>query len=964
MNNEKTKLLNQLQQVLLLKIEKTYRQYPHWLVKKGNTTLWHFERKTGLRYHYQKRPEDALAQWNEKVNAQEFWQLDTDYTIASGQLIKQQGRYGALILQTSNSLVWHWFSDWDKCKPINSTLIKLENIEVIGIKQWILPSLSQLSSFYGPEKNPVKTYGKGTKSYYATIFDECWTKSWIIIGGYVQFGYENNPHFSNTIYDGYVIAYNTLPETDPLAFWRIMRKQNVKLANFSSNTLLEIPDLDIQPNTDWKNLSFSELWARLAAEGLSLVAEDAPEVVISVDGNTHESLLNIDYTPCRLPRLEPVQLTDPNKGLWELWGEDDAALSRLELRARDPSKDVRHEWVAIDFGTSSTVVAVATPEGGKKLLRVGVSDYGAPPQARQFENPTVLEFLDFDALMNIWQAQVYRPQLDWAWVRAANEALLDYRRDANLPQTVNSVMLYLKRWARECDQVVARIVDQFHGKEHVLAPLTERNPVRGQPMLADADAPFDPIELYAWYLGMVINWRNHGLYLKYALTFPVKYENAVRQKILASFRRGLQRSFPASLVDNSELFNQFEVRDIGTEPMAYAAAMLPELGLAPSLEGLSYAVFDFGGGTTDFDFGRWRLPLPDEADEGIESVLERLGAGGDPTLGGENLLALMAYQVFQDNLQAVQAAKLVFTRPASEPAFVGGEALIDQSSLAQANTAVLMQRLRPLLESPENFDVEQVNLDMRDRGGAEVSVLLQLHVEEIEALLRQRVARGVQSFLSEMQAAFSEEMPAELHILLAGNASLSARVREAFDASAPQWQEWVASYFGVYAPRFEVHFAQAADEKQFYKPSCKTAVALGALDLVPGSPLVWRDLLHSRSASNAPFNFFAGGLVQQVLQPVLTPGCAYGEWREMGIVREGVFTLAWSLSPRARGGMRRGDPEIVLRDLRFPDAGKGFRCFARVVAPAVIELTAAASRDALEHAEYGSVQTVSLSAAR
>jgi hypothetical protein len=58
----------------------------------------------------------------------------------------------------------------------------------------------------------------------------------------------------------------------------------------------------------------------------------------------------------------------------------------------------------------------------------------------------------------------------------------------------------------------------------------------------DIDDPFDPIELYAWYLGMAINWRGHGLFLKYYLSFPVEYPREVRDRILASFRRGLQRA--------------------------------------------------------------------------------------------------------------------------------------------------------------------------------------------------------------------------------------------------------------------------------------------------------------------------------------------------------------------------------------------------------------------------------------
>ena len=54
-------------------------------------------------------------------------------------------------------------------------------------------------------------------------------------------------------------------------------------------------------------------------------------------------------------------------------------------------------------------------------------------------------------------------------------------------------------------------------------------------------------------------------------------------------------------------------------------------------EKIFYGIFDFGGGTTDFDFGIWRQPTEDEEDD-FDYVIEHFGASGDRTLGGENLL--------------------------------------------------------------------------------------------------------------------------------------------------------------------------------------------------------------------------------------------------------------------------------------------------------------------------------------
>ena len=48
-------------------------------------------------------------------------------------------------------------------------------------------------------------------------------------------------------------------------------------------------------------------------------------------------------------------------------------------------------------------------------------------------------------------------------------------------------------------------------------------------------------------------------------------------------------------------FREFTVEERATEPAAYAAAAMKELDIESTEEGLPYAVFDFGGGTADFD---------------------------------------------------------------------------------------------------------------------------------------------------------------------------------------------------------------------------------------------------------------------------------------------------------------------------------------------------------------------------
>lgn len=524
----------------------------------------------------------------------------------------------------------------------------------------------------------------------------------------------------------------------------------------------------------------------------------------------------------------------------------------------------------------------------------------------------------------------------------------DFYGNANDPRMVNSVMLYLKYWALESERVNIQILDQKAQRELCLAPLLEENPVLGQPLQPRGDAPLDVIELYAWFLGMVINWRKRGLYRKYALTFPVKYNQQTRDKIRASFWRRLQRSLPEPLVEQISVLNDFEVRNVATEPMAYAVATLPHLGLEETLEGIAYAVFDFGGGTTDFDFdfGLWRLPTPEEEDEyGVESVFERLGSGGDPYLGGENLLALLACQVVQMNLKDVYENKLNFTRPGSEQPFIGSESVVAQTSIAQANTAMLMQSLRPLLMEPDQFTEDRISLDLLDIQGNRKTVALTVNRDTLEELLRSRIARGVEGFLSEMAVAFSVEKPAQVHILLAGNASRGCWVKECFAEDGDAWKQLVDRYFGNQPPEFVIHQAQGAVDTAPGDPNCKTAVALGALDLVPGSPYLQKDRLQNVSGGEAPFKYFVGSLLRNQLQPLFTLGCSFSQWQELAPVRDHIFVLAWSASPRGRTGMKKGDPVLRVKNIPLPEPDTGWRCFAWVLGVAELEIATAPSRE-------------------
>ncbi len=123
---------------------------------------------------------------------------------------------------------------------------------------------------------------------------------------------------------------------------------------------------------------------------------------------------------------------------------------------------------------------------------------------------------------------------------------------------------------------------------------------------------FNPIEIYAYYIGRCINDMHNGVFLKYFLSYPIEYEKHQAEKIRESFEKGLKKSLPRHVFDDEKTAKMFKVELRASEPCAYAISALKSYGFDKSAKldkPIYYGVFDFGGGTTDFDFGKWEKAL-------------------------------------------------------------------------------------------------------------------------------------------------------------------------------------------------------------------------------------------------------------------------------------------------------------------------------------------------------------------
>lgn len=683
----------------------------------------------------------------------------------------------------------------------------------------------------------------------------------------------------------------------------------------------------------------------------------------------------LDHHRARLPMLEDADFTDPNKGLWEFWGLDAAELSKLGLRARNPADDVQQGMVAIDFGTSSTVVAYEE-HGVGKLLRIGVSNFWEKEKPSHYENPTVLEFVDLKAFFEVWQRQAQHPAVSWDDVRCSHEALNNFRHNQTKPEVVASILTKIKRWALDDDRgqhARLRITDQSPERvEHQLAALTLRNPVKGQPLQVGAQDPFDPIELYAWFLGLTINWRRRGIFLRYYMSFPVDYPREVKEKILASFRRGLQRSLPATLI-SQPVFHQFTVEERASEPAAYAAIALQSLNIEPTEEGVAYAVFDFGGGTTDFDFGRYRLPTEAEERTGIEQVFEHFGSGGDKFLGGENLLDHMAYLTFRHNLEICRERKIAFSRPQDAQDFSGSEMFLENTQAAVTNSLMLVAKLRPFWETGQEGSsgtgIEKI--DLLDRDGKKVPCEFTIPWSDLKEFLQKRIARGVENFFNTMKKAFGNEVPAEVHVLLAGNASRSHTVLGLFGLLPDDNElaflkekktEFLGKTFPSDCPEFTTHQPLEADPFNVNHPTCKTGVALGLLQLCPGSSTKVVNHAAVQSGGEAPFQHFVGRLRRGKFHAALHQGATYNAWQELGPLGEDrVFKLFYTQSALAlAGAMQAGDPALKQKTLEFAGRSAEQQVVARPIKPHEIEVCNASSAEAAQAGQFENLQVLRL----
>ncbi|PDX44112.1 hypothetical protein BB473_01000 [Helicobacter pylori] len=580
---------------------------------------------------------------------------------------------------------------------------------------------------------------------------------------------------------------------------------------------------------------------------------------VDVDFEAFKDLmLNVDNTAVGLKSYSQSQLLDLDGGHWDLETPSvpkervtfrfdnlpkDKDNKEMNFYARSSLKDLNKGVVAIDFGTKSTTASYMDKTGTYRLLSIGGLVDDASPT--KFENPTIMEFRHRKKFITEYDALDHRPFTEKDDIEVAHEA----QKNA---KGVKGNDLYrffsqLKQWAGADEKQNFRDLE----KDFSLESFTNCT-------------DFNPIEIYAYYIGRCINNMENGVFLKYFLSYPIKYEKHQAEKIRESFERGLKKSLPRHVFGDEKTAKTFKVELRASEPCAYAISALKSYGFDKSDKldkPVYYGVFDFGGGTTDFDFGKWEK----SASPKFLYKMTHFSSGGDKYLGGENLLELLAFEAYAKNFQTLKAKDIVIAKPNYDRIDTQRFGSFMQNSReARLNLQTIASTLRPFLENldadiieaieeNEEFNIEGFEKDFKamllDRNGVEAECDLKVDCKELLNLLKDKINEGVANFFAGFSKVMAENIDDQcraFHIFLGGNASKSVLVKQAFEnAKEKQLKDYKQKTskddftFILYEPLgteksdkqiLELTGEDISNTPAYLKPTCKTGVAFGLLE--------------------------------------------------------------------------------------------------------------------------------------
>lgn len=656
-----------------------------------------------------------------------------------------------------------------------------------------------------------------------------------------------------------------------------------------------------------------------------------------IGDNFPKIVANLDVIPGEV-------LTDPSEGSWigaRFVGQKKLAILRQgkvvgfrrrskrtesqqvippEVVRRQPQLDVRDVWVAIDFGTVSTVMIVGDGER-TEVIPVGLDHPLRVPA--DLESPSEIAFENLDKIIKAWQERASLPLIEWGDVFVGHAARRlvhgDLREQARRTKaSLRDLALLPSRIERGENVAICGAVE-------LNRTITLRKPAL--PVFDEdgisPDDPFDPIELYAYYLGIHLNTRKRGIHLRYAIGMPTGWEPVRREQVLAQLRRGLFRSLPAGMVSLDD-FDALKVVDAGPNVLSFAAAAFRVFGILPRGEAIPFVAVDAGATETAVLCGAFRDGLPDEVGAGYERIVEHVKPIVFSEIAGERYLHGLAYRVYAASGTSMRNNAIPFTPPSGEPLLSGHEERLVHTFDANVNSRILMDVVRSILESPVPLPLpDSVGLFGADGQVHEVRVLIDrvalsdwLKGEFMKAaeLLKGAVLQGFQ------QITRAEPPFAAMRVLLGGRLSMNPHLQECFEAVLPS------------TVRF--HKFREPDETNLNAPTVKLATAYGILALryQPLQPAAVKD-------ERGVFGWRVGRGKQGMLKAALDGQSGYDVWREFGPCTRPDVCVFYTAAGAHADDVPVDAPGVrsITCDVGFDAVG--YRLYVRAVGLSHVELS-------------------------
>lgn len=437
--------------------------------------------------------------------------------------------------------------------------------------------------------------------------------------------------FSNTkTLTAFLLSNKLVPDFDDPSFEDTFSKINkIFTKSFKIDggriVLSEASIKDLKLNDEWEELINRQLLKGMGIEN--------PDGSFTAD-DVKKALKESDFKRAEIPVYNEAYFADETQWLWDLYPPKEARHQveippgGIKIRAHNPNDDVKNSIIAIDFGTSSTVVVEYDrhhPDEPRQIC-VGKADEG------KYENPTLMLIKKYGDFLASYYSKKARPNTKWDDLMVSHA--VKERMGNGDDNEFKAIVSHIKQWAAENESNLS------------IKPANEEDPILlkslSEVLNQENESNLNPIEIYAYFLGLFINNRHagYGIHLNYQLSYPATYNKDVVDYIVKSFWKGIRKSIPEEISDDRII-----VEKKVSEPEAYAVMAMKKYGFEPEKEEkVKYAIFDFGGGTSDFAYGYWSR----SDKKGKQFKIETIDISGEQYLGGENILDGLAFEVFSE----------------------------------------------------------------------------------------------------------------------------------------------------------------------------------------------------------------------------------------------------------------------------------------------------------------------------